>query len=1286
MSIGKIISYRYIKAIADKIVTLLDKVYDSPLSNKRWVWELMQNAKDCPNRFGRVSVEIHLYHDKLVFKHNGDCFSDSDLASLVLQVSSKDSANEGELNQTGKFGTGFITTHLLSKVIDVEGIVWNSDAERHQRFNIRLDRSARKSEDMIQSINETIDALTGLDNDDFERFPIFEGYENRGEDSFDTSFTYPLENDDALRSAQVGLEDLVNTLPITMVSLPKIKSVKVNNHITGESQKYYCESERLLKEEGREIIKSCVNINGERKYFLTYTTFKDESPYVALSIETEISEDGKYKLVARDKDQPVLFRDFPLIGSEKFYFPYMLNGFDFDPTETRSGILLNNDEPKPKKNRAIVENAIQAVLAFNEWLISKGAGNTYLMASSRQPEPETTWDETYALPWIKEQMKSWHEKLLDQNLIETADGYVKLSQIKLPDYGGIDANRKFYEFLSDFKIFCLPLRGQQDEWAKVLSWAKDNKFSKEDFFKRLEGAGNVSALANHLGKTESDTYDWLNRLYRFIVEQNDIAQLDNYQIIPNQMGTFCLLKDLRTDSAQRIPEKIKNIANALLQKDLRKELMSENVDDTVFTNRREYKLDNLIHDINQIIKDLIDNKIPIAYEKWGLVSKCVYDIIALHTNNDGEAQKRENMRRFVSHFVDGMTEEGHIDNLPSSLWEEADKFVISYVPHLIEAKAKTISELGSELLCYPSKHDEEECINWLNVYNDIVSSYNMGVSGLSIFPNQKGDLMRLSELHYDKGIPSELIDLNVTANNGDWRQKLLDRRIIGHETQDPLGTADIYKGISDKFTSSHTAELTKFDIAREAITLCPKTIDDSSDNIRVVHGFLKKSDTGLPDCREIENSTGFYWEIFVANILKEVCDRISRTVNITGLAQLICENEEDTISYVDSVLDFAKSRYGGRYEKYVTEDYGLWINQYGDFCKLNDISKDDNIDEDVKDIAMNPIIGIDYKEKLLRKNMGCERFLPQGKTTKDILVEIDDKISEYVEVDRHYLQDGNFTKLVAELMIATKKHPDYSSSLKYFDSHKDKLFVGSIGDEETLSLFSSIASTPERKELFTELNKYSNAELQKIVDGDHITAMGDITKFYSGVSTEDLPTARFVEDDGLSLEERKAANEEARRVVFQMLSSDGFDVSNAKGDSSVVNGVTKDGVEYPLVIKSYSRKYNKPFHVNPLEWIQLNKNPNSMLLIYTDGQIGKVTFSDLFRNQDKMVLQFSLEALGDKRNVFDFAKVLKFLKGCTFDFSNLLTTRYESMRDYRLGQNNPNAFLDLSSDDPNLID
>lgn len=187
MTVDDEIAYNNYKLTADKILQLLSQIREDPsASAKRWVWELLQNAKDVPNRFGKVSVEIELISpETLKFRHNGDCFSTKNITGLVQQVSSKDSQNlEG---QTGKFGTGFICTHLLSDIIDVEGIV--SYMGVHRRFDISLDRSGYRSEDLLPRIASTLEELRHIET----TYPIVDNYEaSRTEQSFNTVFTYHL--------------------------------------------------------------------------------------------------------------------------------------------------------------------------------------------------------------------------------------------------------------------------------------------------------------------------------------------------------------------------------------------------------------------------------------------------------------------------------------------------------------------------------------------------------------------------------------------------------------------------------------------------------------------------------------------------------------------------------------------------------------------------------------------------------------------------------------------------------------------------------------------------------------------------------------------------------------------------------------------------------------------------------------------------------------------------------------------------------------------------------------
>ena len=222
--------YNNNKLVADKIRKTLLNIRNVPgLSSKRWIWELIQNAKDARNNFGKVEIKIELNEDSLIFLHNASYFTIDNVLGILQQVSSKDSKNTDD--QTGKFGTGFIGTHLLSSKVNIKGVVFYKNS--YKRFKIFLDRTADSSEVLLKEVhNSIIKFLDNMNNNDSEYEPI-KIYEQKQTD-FDTSFEYLFDNDsqNSLKIAQEGLDDLINTAPATLSNqYKKISSITIIDNI-----------------------------------------------------------------------------------------------------------------------------------------------------------------------------------------------------------------------------------------------------------------------------------------------------------------------------------------------------------------------------------------------------------------------------------------------------------------------------------------------------------------------------------------------------------------------------------------------------------------------------------------------------------------------------------------------------------------------------------------------------------------------------------------------------------------------------------------------------------------------------------------------------------------------------------------------------------------------------------------------------------------------------------------------------------------------------------------------
>ena len=152
----------FLKRISDDLFQGIKKVYNTdPSERRRWIWELIQNAKDTPNEFGSVSIKIHLEENNLTFSHNGNPFTVENIVGIIQQVSTKSSNDDTET--TGKFGTGFITTHMLSRVIHVSGfIVYDS---QYKEFNFELNRDAETQELLLDKVEDQVKKLHQLPDD-----------------------------------------------------------------------------------------------------------------------------------------------------------------------------------------------------------------------------------------------------------------------------------------------------------------------------------------------------------------------------------------------------------------------------------------------------------------------------------------------------------------------------------------------------------------------------------------------------------------------------------------------------------------------------------------------------------------------------------------------------------------------------------------------------------------------------------------------------------------------------------------------------------------------------------------------------------------------------------------------------------------------------------------------------------------------------------------------------------------------------------------------------------------
>jgi len=592
------------KLTADKIKQILTKVKnDQSGSAKRWVWELMQNAKDLPKTvFDRVSIQI-LYSDhRLEFKHNGDPFTLQNIFSLIQQVSSKDSANQDK-EVTGKFGTGFIATHLLSEIIHVKGVVRHKGIYR--QFDIDLDRRGETSEALLPKIESALDHCRKVEDDSL--FPKIHNYENnRSEDSYDTVFSYPLTTEEQKKAASAGIDDLINTLPMTLVNIPSIKRVEVLDKIAKTQSIYASRNpipDGLISKHEVEIYLD------DRKLSKRYLTLRKDS----VVLTTEVEDFESFKLIEKSKEAPSLYRDFPLIGSEKFYFPFYLNGTRFHPTEDRDGIFLHSQEGDIyKENRNILETAWQAADEFTNWLIEHKAKHLFSLAQSRFPKEK--WED-FSKAWYKDLQIERRSFLRDSQILENQTGTMSiLKDSYIPNFGEDSETKElFYKivlpFLGPEKM---PAEKNNLDWIKytgpkdeIESWSYNIYYDLDDLLRDVANLKNVSEL-NEVLKSD-DSFSWLNTLFKFISTKKETEKFAEFAIIPDHHGTFQLISDLHLeDKSSVIPDELLDI-QVKLGDDWRTEIIHRKID-LYNLNIDKKSLSDLSEEINSVLKKKSENQ------------------------------------------------------------------------------------------------------------------------------------------------------------------------------------------------------------------------------------------------------------------------------------------------------------------------------------------------------------------------------------------------------------------------------------------------------------------------------------------------------------------------------------------------------------------------------------------------------------------------------------------------------------------------------------------------------
>ena len=525
----------------------------------RWIWELLQNARDVSaSADNALTVEVRYNPGELVFLHNGRGFKMDEIVHLIFYGSTK----HENPDTLGQFGSGFLTTHLLSWEIEVSGLL---DDGRWFDFPLaRKPESVNALYKLMEQAGSDFNASLRLTRPESIPAP------------YTTRFVYPIREMDAAKAVDEGLDILKKCAPYVVVFNKEFSSINIKT--SNETHCFEVPERPPLDASGtpHEItVREYNNENfNERTYLLT-----SGAQETSVAVPLKPNSDG-IECLSIDKI-PRLFLGFPLVGTEGFSFPAVINSFNFTALENRDGVPLGQSNNEANRtNQSVIEVAYALLVKMLKVAGSKGWKHVHLLANVPPIQPQNGLN----IDWLKEDIQpKFIEEIRQAPALLTQSGKpIELNTSPLlPVAENDEGIETLWDLLHDWSgcDMRLPRRDEAIGWYKAIeSWAK----VLECDVLKISGAVNGEGVALNVHKASHKPPDntgihrvsnlkkikegisvinWLDRLIDFLQNYGLSEVIDKYSIVPNQAGLLFPSSSLFRDVG--IDEELKNIADRL---------------------------------------------------------------------------------------------------------------------------------------------------------------------------------------------------------------------------------------------------------------------------------------------------------------------------------------------------------------------------------------------------------------------------------------------------------------------------------------------------------------------------------------------------------------------------------------------------------------------------------------------------------------------------------------------------------------------------------------------------
>ena len=571
-------------------------------SGNRWPFELTQNAHDPGPRQGKNEVNISLSFDgkKVIFEHDGKPFSMRDLAALLSGGSNKDFES---VDTTGRFGTGFLLTHVLAYRIDFTGILEASSG--HEKVEIHLDRSGDDDQIYANTIasEESIDRAVRIEQLD-------------GQTS--ARFIYQT---DTPAAAKNGLNYFSKVLPYLYGTCEHLGTVQLRTE-DSKSLKFRPEPEVTSKAYGLQIRQRDVIVCNEDDPDVIFRTLRfrklNDSKSSLVVLLKKI--DSSWHLVSLPADFPKFFCRFPIRASDFLPVNVVIDG-RFDLSVERDSIMMN----EPDKTQ-IVE-ALSLLPTLVEMAVKENWQNGFKLA--RLGMPKLVFGDPLVEPgkqWWKSILSSVANSLALMRIVRTTSGELhkivdpeSCADFVIPSFDE-DQPADELEFKSVWEVAekleaCLPPQLEiAPEWTQMTrEWQSLGVHSQRMTISAIADLARTSASRLDELKTKVPKLDWLvdflNLVGKLVQKHNCTDIISG--LLPNQNGKLCSAVNLKRDNG--IEEALKSIAGRI-NLDIRGRLLSKEL------------AARATHSEMVGLKTLLETQIPQTLSSQSVKEECIQEL------------------------------------------------------------------------------------------------------------------------------------------------------------------------------------------------------------------------------------------------------------------------------------------------------------------------------------------------------------------------------------------------------------------------------------------------------------------------------------------------------------------------------------------------------------------------------------------------------------------------------------------------------------------------------------